>query len=308
LCNIEEGNTVTYENEQAAPNDPSRRDFVVLSAAGLAAAATVGASAASAAEAGVESRDVEIKTPDGTAEGAFFYQKGKSNPGVLLWADAFGLRPWTRQMGARLAASGYSVLVPNPFYRTGKGLIYPDVHSLSFAKEEDRKVIFGHMGALNAPGNPEKDAVAYIDWLDAQKEVDKKKKIGTQGYCMGGPLITKTAAIRPDRVGAAASFHGGGLVTDKPESPHLLIAKIKAQLYYGVAANDDKQQPDAKDKLKEAIAAAHLKGEVELYPESVHGWCMKDMPDQADGKPTYNEKDAERAWAKLLALYKSALV
>jgi carboxymethylenebutenolidase len=298
---------VTYDNQQAAPNDPSRREFVALSAAGLAAAATAGSATASAAEAQVESRDVEIKTPDGVAEAAFFYPKGKPAPGVLLWADAFGLRPWTRQMGARLAASGYSVLVPNPFYRTGKGLIYPDVHSLSFAKEEDRKMIFGHMGALNAPGNPEKDAIAYIDWLDAQKEVNKKKKIGTQGYCMGGPLITRTAAIRPDRVGAAASFHGGGLVTDKPESPHLLIAKIKAQLYYGVAANDDKQQPEAKDKLKEAIAAAHLKGEVEVYSESVHGWCMKDMPDQADGKPTYNEKDAERAWVKLLALYKSAL-
>jgi carboxymethylenebutenolidase len=306
LCNIEEGNPVTYENEQATPNDPSRRDFVVMSAVGLAAAAAQ-STAVLAAEAGVESRDVEIKMPDGTAEAAFFYKKGKPNAGVLLWADAFGLRPWTRQMGARLAASGYSVLVPNPFYRTGKGLIYPDVHSLSFAKEEDRKVIFGHMGALNAPGNPEKDAAAYVDWLDAQKEVDKKKKIGTQGYCMGGPLIMRTAAIRPERVGAAASFHGGGVVTDKPDSPHLLIPKMKAQMYFGIAANDFKQQPDQKMKLDEALEAAHLKHEVEVYSESVHGWCMKDMPDQADGKPTYNEKDAERAWVKLLALYKSAL-
>jgi len=162
------------------------------------------------------------------------------------------------------------------------------------------------MASVNAAGNPEKDAVAYIGFLDAQKEVNKAKKIGTQGYCMGGPLVVRTAAVLPDRIGAGASFHGGGLVTDKPESPHLLAPKIKARMYFGVASNDDQRQPDAKVKLKEAFAAANVPAEVELYPDALHGWCVPDMPMQGD-KPIYNKPDAERAWAKLLALYKAGL-
>ena len=298
----------------AAQADVARRDFVLLSAAaGLVAAgsraeaAAAPAAAPAAAAVAVESREVEIKTPDGTSDAAFFFQPGKTLPGVLLWCDAFGLRPWTREMGKRLAASGYSVLVPNPFYRTDRAPQYTDVHSFNFGNPDDRQKLFAHMGTLNQPGNPEKDATAYVAWLDAQKEVSRTSKIGTQGYCMGGPLIMRTAAALPERIGAAASFHGGGLVTDKPESPHLLIPKIKAQLYIGIAANDDAKEPDAKVKLREAFDAAHVKAEIEVYPDSVHGWCMKDMPNQENGKPGYNEVDAERAWAKLLALYKSTL-
>jgi carboxymethylenebutenolidase len=162
------------------------------------------------------------------------------------------------------------------------------------------------MSGLQAPGIPEKDAGAYIAYLDAQKQVDKKKKIGTQGYCMGGPLVFRIAAAVPDRVGAGASFHGGGLVTDQPNSPHLLIPKMKARMYVAIASNDDMRQPDAKDKLKEAFAAAKVNGEVEVY-RGLHGWCVPDMPNQPDGTPLYNKPDAEKAWAKLVALYKSAL-
>jgi carboxymethylenebutenolidase len=161
------------------------------------------------------------------------------------------------------------------------------------------------MGSVNAPGAAEKDAVAYIAFLDAQSQVNKTKKIGTQGYCMGGPLVMKAAAALPNRVGAGASFHGGGLVTDKPDSPHLLAPKIKARMYVGIASNDDQRQPNAKEKLREAFAAAKVAAEIEVYPAR-HGWCVPDMPAE-NGAPIYNMPEAERAWSKLVALYKMAL-
>jgi len=163
------------------------------------------------------------------------------------------------------------------------------------------------MGSINAAGAAEKDASAYVAFLEAQPQVNKAKMMGTQGYCMGGPLVVRTAAALPDRIGAGASFHGGGLVTDTPASPHLLAPKIKARMYFGIASNDDMRQPDAKDKLREAFAAAKVPAEIEVYPESLHGWCVPDMPMQ-NGKPIYNKPDAEKAWAKLVALYKRALV
>ena len=161
------------------------------------------------------------------------------------------------------------------------------------------------MASVNAPGNAEKDAASYVAFLDAQKEVNQAKKIGTQGYCMGGALVVRTAASLPDRIGAGASFHGGGLVTDKPDSPHLLAPKIKARMYFGIASSDDERQPDAKDKLKEAFAAAKVRAEIEVY-SAQHGWCVPDMPVR-DGVPIYNKPEAERAWEKLVALYKAAL-
>jgi carboxymethylenebutenolidase len=291
------------KNKPKNDADLARRDFVALSvAAGLAATAV----SAEAAGLEVVETNVEIKTPDGTCDAAFIHPKTGSHAGVLLWPDAFGLRPWTREMGKRLASEGYSVLVPNPFYRISKAP-FTDASTFNFQNQDDMAKLRPLMASVNADGAAEKDAVAYIGFLDAQKEVNKSRKIGTQGYCMGGPLIMKTAATVPNRVGAAASFHGGGLVTANANSPHLLAPKIKAQMYIGIATSDDMQQPDAKDKLKEAFAAAKVSAVVEVYPGTQHGWCMKDMPKQPNGMPIYNQADAERAWGKLLALYKAAL-
>jgi len=283
-------------------NDLSRRDFVALTVgAGLAAATD---NLVSAAELPVQTASVEVKTPDGVCDATFIHPTAGSHPAVLIWPDAFGLRPSMVDIGKRISAEGYSVLVPNPYYRMTKapGI---DMSNFSFQNQADMAKLRPLMGSINAAGAAERDAVAFIAFLDAQKQVNAAKKIGTQGYCMGGPLVLKTVAAVPARVGAGASFHGGGLVTDQPTSPHLLAPKMKARLYIGIAANDDQRQPDAKDKLKEAFAAAHVPAEIEVY-KSLHGWCVPDMPAGAEG-PIYNKPDAEKAWAKLVALYKAAL-
>ena len=286
-------------NDELLSNLP-RREFVAMSvAAGLAAAGS-----ASGAGLPLVETDVEIKMPDGTCDAAFIHPSTGSHPGVLVWTDALGLRPSMRDIAKRIAADGYSVLVPNPFYRSAKAPVFDS--SFSFQNQADMAKLKELMGSVNAPGNPEKDAVAYIAFLDAQKQVNKAKKIGTQGYCMGGPLVVRTCAAVPDRVGAGGSFHGGGLVTDRPDSPHLLASKIKARMYFGVASNDDARQPDAKDKLKESFAAAHVPAEIEVYAGALHGWCVPDMPLQ-NGKPIYSKPDAERAWGKLVELYKAGI-
>ena len=285
-------------------NDLSRRDFVALSlAAGLAAAA--GDQRVSAAELPVTVTNVDVKTPDGMCDAAFIHPTTGTHPGVIIWPDAFGLRPAMVDMGKRIAAEGYSVLVPNPYYRLSKapGI---EMSGFSFQNQADMAKLRPLMGSIGAPGTAEKDAVAFIAFLDAQKPVNASKKVGTQGYCMGGPLVMRTVAAVPNRVGAGASFHGGGLVTDQPTSPHLLAPKMKARLYIGIASNDDQRQPDAKDKLKDAFAAAKVPAEIEVY-QSLHGWCVPDMPAEV-GKPIYNKPEAEKAWAKLVALYKAALV
>ena len=289
--------------DDSSPDNRSRRDFVAKSAA-VGLAATTGS--ISAAGLKIVEKDVEIKTPDGTCDAAFYYPAAGSHPGVLIWTDVFGLRPVFREFGRRLASAGYAVLVPNPFYRTAKAPVFGDVSSFDFANDADRAKLPPLTTPLNAAGAADSDARAYIAFLDAQPQVNRSRKIGVQGYCMGGPLMMKTAAVVPDRVGAGASFHGGGLVTDKPDSPHLLAPKIKARLYLAIASSDDTRQPDAKDKLREAFAAAKVPAEIEVYAGSQHGWCMPDMP-MHDGKPIYNQPDAERAWNKLLILYRSAL-
>jgi carboxymethylenebutenolidase len=278
----------------------SRRDFIARS---VAAGLVVAAGPSLAAALPVVESDVTIKTPDGTCDAAFIHPASGAHPGVIVWPDAAGLRPSMRDIGRRIAAEGYSVLVPNPFYRVGKAPMFTDAANLDFKNQDTLTKIRSLMSSIGAPGAAETDAVAFVAFLDAQSQVDKSKKIGTQGYCMGGPLVVRTAATVPDRIGAGASFHGGGLVTDKPDSPHLLAPKIKARMYFGIASSDDQRQPDAKDKLRESFAKAGVPAEIEVYPAK-HGWCVPDMPKE-DGAPIYDKAQAERAWGKLVALYKS---
>jgi carboxymethylenebutenolidase len=292
--------TDNHDPEDAQTSNVSRRDFLARSiAAGLAAATGPSFAAALA----VVETDVTVKTPDGTCDAAFIHPASGAYPGVIIWADALGLRPSMRDMGKRLAAEGYSVLVPNPFYRVSKAPQFISAANLDFKDQDLLARLRVLMTSVQSTGNAEKDAVAYVAFLDAQRQVDKAKKIGTQGYCMGGGLVVRTAATVPERIGAGASFHGGGLVTDKPDSPHLLAPKIKARMYFGIAANDDQRQPEAKDTLKESFAKAGVPAEIEVYPAR-HGWCVPDMPVE-DGAPLYDQAQAERAWGKLVALYKT---
>ncbi len=281
---------------QGLTYDPTitRRNF------GMGAAATVLlTSAAAHAQANVVEKDVDVPMATGVADAALFYPKGKGPwPAVLIWTDILGLRPVFREMGSRLAAQGYVVLVPNPFYRNHKAPVVDG--SFDFNKPEDRAKVMPMAAALTADAGIS-DSKSLIAFLDAQPQTSKKAKIGVQGYCMGGPLTFRTAGTVPTRIGAAATFHGGGLVTDKPDSPHLMIPNMKAQVYCGVADNDDKRDPAAKDKLKETFAAAHVPAKVEVYTGSDHGWTVK-------GSQPYNEAAAERAWSELTALYKKALV
>jgi len=273
------------------PLDITRRDFVSMTVAGLAAAAATDVSA----QQGVVEKTVEIKTPDGTCDAAFIHPAAGAHAAIIIWPDAFGLRPSMRNMAKRLAGeSGYSVLVPNPYYRIGKAPMWEDASKVDFAAERAR--LNPMMASINAAGTVEKDAPAFIAWLDQQPQVDRTKKVGTQGYCMGGPMAFRTAAAVPDRVGAVGSFHGGGLVTDQPNSPHVQASKTKAQFLIAIAENDDKSRPTEKDVLKQTFGQA---AEIEVYG-AAHGWCPPDSG-------VYNEPLAEKAWTRLLALYGKAL-
>jgi carboxymethylenebutenolidase len=279
-----------------------RRDFVALTTA-VGVGAAVGQ--AGAAEPRVTEKDVTIRTRDGNCDAVFAYPATGTHAAVVIWTDIFGLRPVFREMGKRLAAQGYAVLVPNPFYRTQKAPLAFGPANFNFQSDADRARLPPLVGPLNAAGAAESDAQAFVAWLDQQPQVDKSRKIGTQGYCMGGPLIMKTAAAVPARIGAAASFHGGGLTTANPDSPHLMIPKMKARLLIAIAQNDDAREPDSKTRLREAFDAAKVPAEIEVYPAQ-HGWCV---PDFTGGpNPIYNPAEAERAWTRLLALYKTALV
>jgi carboxymethylenebutenolidase len=266
----------------------TRRQFGVMLGAGVAMMLPQVKNAVKVTES-----DVAVKTPDGTADCYFVHPATGTAPAVLVWPDIFGLRPAFRQMGKRLAESGYSVIVVNPFYRVKKaptaekGAATPIQQVLPLAQGLNETT---HMT----------DAKAFIAWLDQQASVAKNRKIGTQGYCMGGPMALRTAAAVPDRVGAAASFHGGGLVTNMDNSPHLQAAKTKAQLLIAIAANDDMRAPNEKNVLKETFGKVNLPAEIEVYEGAAHGWCPPDSG-------VYNEPQAEKAWTRLLALYGKAL-
>jgi carboxymethylenebutenolidase len=266
----------------------TRRQFGVLLGAGMAMMLPKVVNAVTVTES-----DVSVKTPDGTADCYFVHPASGAAAGVLIWPDIFGLRPAFRAMGKRLAETGYSVLVVNPFYRVKKaptaeqGSATPIPQLLPLAQ------------GLNETINMN-DAKAFIGWLDQQSSVAKNRKIGTQGYCMGGPIAFRTAAAVPDRVGAVASFHGGGLVTDMPNSPHLQASKTKAQFLIDIAENDDMARPNEKNVLKETFASAKLPAEIEVFAGAAHGWCPPDST-------VYNMPQAEKAWSRLLALYGKAL-
>jgi carboxymethylenebutenolidase len=240
----------------------------------------------------VTESDVTVTTPDGSADCYFVRPASGTAPGVLVWPDIFGLRPAFRQMGKRLAESGYSVLVVNPFYRVKKS----PVSEAGGATPIQELIPLAR--ALNETTHTT-DAKAFIAWMDGQAAVAKNKKVGTQGYCMGGPIAFRTSAAVPDRVGAVASLHGGGLVTDQPNSPHLQASKTKAQFLIAIAQNDDARSPKEKDVLKETFENAKLPAEIEVYG-AAHGWCPPDSR-------VYNQELAEKAWTRLLALYEKAL-
>ena len=289
----------------------SRRGFGALSVgAGLASLLPIGCKSTDPAPGPVHAAtgapgdvtatteaEVSITTPDGACDAYFVHPTQATAPAVLVWPDIFGLRPAFRQMGKRLAESGYAVLVVNPFYRKQKAPTSSPNANFEDPATRDALMALAHSLTPETAGT---DAKALTAWLNQNPSVDKSRKMGTIGYCMGGPLVMRTAATNPDRIGAGASFHGGGLVTDKPDSPHLLIPKMKARFLVAIAANDDAKQPDAKDTLKAAFAQASLQANVEVYEGTKHGWCPPDSH-------VYNRDAAEKAWGELLVLLKGAL-
>jgi len=267
----------------------SRREIGALAAVGVGAAMMLPRTA-NAAE--VTEAEVSITTPDGECDAYFVTPASGAHAAVLVWPDIFGLRPAFRQMGKRLAESGYSVLVVNPFYRTKKA------PTAEIGANTAISEVMPLARTLNAKTQTV-DAKAFIAWLDSQPQVDKNKKIGTIGYCMGGPIVMRTAAAVPNRVGAGGTFHGGGLVTKDGDSPHLLIPQMKARFLIAIAENDDQRDPDSKTVLKDAFAQAKLPAEIEVYP-AAHGWCPPDTR-------VHNHDQAEKAWKRMLALFEQAL-
>ena len=270
----------------------TRRQFGAVSAgAGLAMLLPRPANAQDVTES-----EIDVTTPDGVADSYFVHPASGAHPGVLIWPDAFGLRPAKRQMARRLAESGYSVLVVNQYYRSQRAPIV-DLDLMVFSE------VAGTVRPLMSTLNPEthvSDATAFVGFLDGQPSVDSGRKMGTMGYCMGGPITMRTAAALPERIGAGASFHGGGLVTDQPDSPHLLVPRMTAHYLFAIAENDDENEPEAKNVLRDAFAEAGLPAEIEVYAGALHGWCPPDTQ-------VYNEAQAERAWSRLLALFERAL-
>lgn len=271
----------------------TRREFGALSAgAGLSILLPMPANAQAVTES-----EVEVPTPDGVADCYFAHPASGAHAGVIVWPDIMSLRPAFRQMGRRLAASGYSVLVVNPYYRVTRAPVVPE--GANMGQDETRSTVFPLAGTLS-PETHVTDARAFVEFLDSQPSVDTSRKIGTTGYCMGGPITMRTAAAVPDRIGAGASFHGGGLVTDGPDSPHLLIPTMQAHYLFAIAENDDADEPDSKNVLRRSFASAGLPAEIEVYDGTLHGWCPPDSH-------VYHEPQAERAWSRLLALFETAL-
>ena len=284
----------TAEDNERFLDGVSRREFGAMTgAAGLMAMLPTSADAKA-----INGRDVSITTPDGAADAYFSAPSTGRHPGVLIWPDIMGLRPAFRQMADRLAQSGYAVLVVNQFYRSTKApFLQPGE---SYDQPAVRERIGPFVKALS-PAGTVSDALAFAAFVDEQPETDRKRGMASTGYCMGGPMVFRTAAALPHRIRAGATFHGGGLVSDKPDSPHLLIPRMKADYLIAIAANDDARSPTDKDVLRAAFISAKLPAEIEVYDGTMHGWCPPDSR-------VYNETQAEKAWGRMLALFDKALV
>lgn len=241
--------------------------------------------------------DVLVETPEGMADCYFAHPATGAHAAVIIWPDIMGIRTSFRMMGKRMAESGYSVLVVNPYYRTAKGPVIEDGES--FGDPEVRKRLMPHARSLS-PETCVTDGRAFVNYLDKQASVDTSRKIGTTGYCMTGSYTMRLAAAMPERIGAGGSFHGGGLASDADDSPHLLASQIKAGMLIAIAANDDEKDPNAKVLLREAFDGAGVNAEIEVYEGTLHGWCPPDSR-------VYNEAQAERAWRRLLALFEREL-
>ena len=283
----------TAEDNDRLLGAVSRRDFAAMTgAAGLAMMLPAPADAMA-----VKGRDVAIPTADGSADAYFVAPATGRHPGVLIWPDIMGLRPAFRQMAERLAQSGYAVLVVNQFYRSTKAPFLKPGES--FDQPDVRARIMPWREALT-PAATTRDAKSFTAFLDRQREVDPRRGLATTGYCMGGPMVFQTAAATPARYRAGATFHGGGLATDKPDSPHLLIPRMKGRYLIAIAANDDAREPAAKDTLRTAFAAAKLPAEIEVYQGTMHGWCPPDSR-------VYDAAQADRAWNRMLGQFAIAL-
>jgi len=269
----------------------SRRRFAALGIAAAGLSVTACATAASG-PLQVAEREVVVTTPEGPAEAVLFYPEGtRPSPGVLFWPDIGGLRPSMRDMGRRLAGSGYAVLVVNPFYRAGSAAATAGV-----GRDPEKRAA---LRAGMTPAGIDSDSKAFVSYLDSLPQTSNAK-VGVQGYCMGGPLSFRTAAAVPHRIGAVGSFHGGGLVTEDADSPHLLIGDTNARYLVAIANNDDEREPQVKSVLRQTFDATGRPAIVEVYAGN-HGWCVPD-------NGAYNLAEAERAWATLLDLYRAALI
>jgi carboxymethylenebutenolidase len=272
----------------------SRREFNTL-VAGAAVMMTLPGVVGAVEVAG---KDVNVTTPDGMADCFFIHPAQGQHPGVILWPDILGLRPAFQMMATRLAESGYAVLCVNHFYRSAKAPVVAEGES--FGDSEVRARVMPYYQATATAETNLIDAKAFVSFLDAQEAVDVTRKIGTTGYCMGGPIVLRTAAGVPDRIGAGAIFHGSGLVTDQPDSPHLLIREMDAEFLIAIAENDDQESPGTKEILRDSYDVTGLEAEIEVYEGTLHGWCPPDSQ-------VYNEAQAERAWSRLLVLFDGAL-
>lgn len=288
--------TQAAEDEALARRGLTRRDFAALGAAATIVACSGGDGSAKTGGAktgaALTENMVRIATPDGTCDAFFVHPAKGAHPGVVFWPDVAGLRDAKKVMARRLAGAGYAVLVVNQYYRDARA---PILNSMAEWRTPEGQARLTPMRAKVTAEAVTRDGAAFVAWLDTQAAVDKARKIGTQGYCMGGPFTVRTAFAAPERVGAAASFHGGGLVGDAPDSPVKLLGRTKAAYLFAIARNDDARAPGEKDALRAAAEAAGRPAEIEVYPAD-HGWCVPDAP-------AYDQAQADRAWDRLLALY-----